>query len=246
MSQQRRRRLQATPAPRRAGEPNVLSNQATPNQLSTMGSAKRTPGAPNVPSSARAQPVRAAPASGRSTVGWPSTVPATRPTAPKEAEEAPRTRRLPSFGTLLFIAFVIYWLARALGSADFALPGQTTAPAQGGIVSGTVGVVTFGRGLDDACSLEQPGDSFERGAQVWWRAELTEAQGADVAVVVRAYRDEGRIDRYEIPPEPELGTWDVLCAGEPVRGYQTGAYRVEIWDAPEQTLLAVGGYTKVD
>lgn len=161
--------------------------------------------------------------------------------APSDGAPA-RGRRLPSFGTLLFIAFAVYWAVRAFGNAGFGEPAPTTAPAPGG--GGAVGVVTFGTGLDDECTLIASGDRFPTAADVWWRAELATEQAADAAVVVRSYLDESRIDRREVPAEPEFGEWDVLCAGEPVPGRQAGTYRVEVWDASETVLLATGGYTK--
>jgi hypothetical protein len=153
-------------------------------------------------------------------------------------------RRLPSFGTLLFIAFVVYWAIRALGNAGIGLPFPTTAPAPGG--GGTVGTVTFGLALDDECGLTQPAGAFAIDADVWWRAELGSEQPPDAEAVVRTYRDGGQIERQEVPAEPEFGAWDVLCAGEPVAGNQPGTYRVEVWNGDESALLAAGSYTKND
>lgn len=164
------------------------------------------------------------------------------PTEAPSGDTPARGRRLPSFGTLLFIAFAIYWAVRAFGNAGFGGADPTTAPAPGG--GGAVGVVTFGTGLDDDCLLARTADRFPIAADVWWRADLNSEQAADAAVVVRSYRDEGQIDRREVPAEPGFGVWDVLCAGEPVPGYQAGVYRVEVWDATESMLLAVGGYSK--
>lgn len=146
--------------------------------------------------------------------------------------------------TLLFIAFAIYWAVRGFGNAGFGTVDPTTAPAPGG--AGQAGIVLFGEGLDDDCGVTKVADRFVKGADVWWRAELVADQPADAAVVVRAYRDEGQIERREVPAEPEFGTWDVLCAGEPIAGNQVGAYRVEVWDATETELLAIGSYTKFE
>lgn len=110
MIDQQRRRFRPAPAPRPVGSPNVLSDQATPNTLSTMANAGGI-AAPVVPSTLRA-----------STRTIPSNTMATRPTAltgqATSASDARFERRRPriSLGTVIFIGFLIYWALRYLGS----------------------------------------------------------------------------------------------------------------------------------
>ena len=232
MSDQPRRRLRKVPAPRRVGEPNVLSNQATPNVLSTEGSPARAPASAGAvaPATAPARPAAARP------------VTVTDRTPPPASAEAPaRTLRAPSLSTIIFVGFLLFTAARFIGNfgADEADPTTAPGPAD-------VGVITFGLGLGDDCKLLEPAETFGRSDEVWWRAEMILEQDADAEVVVRAYHDEGQIERYEVPPEPEFGDWDVLCAGEPIGANQAGAYRVEVWDGAEKVLLATGVYTKTE
>ena len=231
MSDQPRRRLRPPAAPRRVGEPNVLTGQATPNQLSTMGTTSRPTPPAMAPTQAATRPLANQPA-------IPAGMP---PRPPSEATPAagPRVRRLPSLSTLIFIGFLLFTAARFLGNAGFGFADPTTPP-------GSAGVVTFGTSLDEDCALTQPGNRFARIDDVWWRADLAATQGADAATVVRMYHDEDQIERHDVPAEPNLGEWDVLCAAEPVAGRGAGEYRVEVWDAPEQQLLATGTYTRFD
>lgn len=230
MSDQPRRRFRPASAPRRVGEPNVLSGQAIPNRLSTMGTTSR----PTLPATAPAQP------SPRPLATTPTTVPSRPAQAPTDAtERGPRARRLPSLSTLIFIGFLVFTAARFLGNMGFGDADPTTPPGGSG-----AGVVTFGTSLDEECELTQPSNRFARIDDVWWRADLAATQGADAAAVVRMYQDEGQIERHDVPAEPEVGEWDVLCAAEPVPGHEPGTYRVEVWDAAEKELLATGAYTR--
>ena len=229
-----RRTLRPGPTPRRVGEPNVLSNQAIPNRLSTQGTPGRSTTGPS-----KASPPRpillGEPAIGRPTGASPVPSP-----VPGEAGR-PRSRRLPSLGTLLTIGFILFWASRVIGNLGSGEDGPTATAGTGGPVPG---VITFGTGLGDGCDLTGEANQFAASADVWWRAELRTSQSEDVTVVVRAYRDEGEIDRYEIPPETGTGRWEILCPGDAITARQAGYYRVEVWDEPEQALLAVGTFEK--
>jgi hypothetical protein len=209
----------------------VLSNQATPNTLSTMGTSGRGMAPPTGPSSAPARPAVVRPTPTRPI-----------PSDPRVAAPDARRRRLPSIGTLITIGFLIFWATRFLNNLDLGSSSPTTAPAPPGSVA--AGVVTFGSTPGQHCDITDVADHFAVSADVWWRAELTATQPEDATVVVRAYHDEGQIDRYEIPPDEGSGEWAILCPGDPIAAYQPGSYRLEVWDEAEKTLLAVGRYTK--
>lgn len=246
MSGQSRRRLRASPAPRRVGEPNVLSNQATPNRLSTMG----TPGRSVAPTGPAPEP---ASSQARSR---PRVAAGGRTPEPTDAS-SPRRRSLPSLGTILTVGFVLFWVARFLGNAGVSLPGSTTAPlattqprptlGARPTIDSSPGNVVFGESItEDGCDLINSDTRFQTGRDIWWQAEMTRVIGADESVVYVAKRDDVEIDRETVPPDPEVGEWQILCAGRAVPGSLPGSYRVEIWDADQSVLLSAGEYTKFD
>jgi hypothetical protein len=104
MSQQPRRRVRAVPVSRRVGEPNVLSDQAIPNRLSTMGPPASAAGARRPPRPAQAGPGMTRRRTGTSAPSQPAT------------DDAPPAQRLPSFGTVLFIAFLLLTIFRLISS----------------------------------------------------------------------------------------------------------------------------------
>ena len=230
----RRRTLRPSPTPRRVGQPNVLSNQAIPNRLSTQGVPARSSSTSNHASPPR--PVQV----GQPAIGRPAGASRAPTPAPGEAGR-PRSVRLPSLGTLLTIGFILFWATRVIGNIGNDEESPTTTAGAGGPVAG---VISFGTGLGDGCDLTGVASRFAASTDVWWCAELRTSQPEDVTVVVRAYRDEGQIERYEIPPEQGTGRWEILCPGEAITARQTGSYRVEVWDEPEQVLLAVGTFEK--
>src|SRR4051794_16083991 len=101
-----RRPARPTSTPRAAGVPNVLSDQATPNQLSTMG----TGGAPYALSATK-RPVLASPTQTRSTQA------SGRAPAPADDRlDTPRRRvRAPSLGAIIFLAILLFNAARLFG-----------------------------------------------------------------------------------------------------------------------------------
>ena len=239
MSETRRRRgisranEAATRRPRRVGEPNVLSDAATPNVLST----------PVV------RPV--APAVGRSRQVESGTSPATVPQADQgwltTGQAAPAARvRLPSFGTLIFLGFLAITAVRVIGEiasgmAEPTTPPATTAPSGSG-GSAAPGPISFGARQGEDCGVDAVSVEFGPATDVWWRAELATVQMPDAAVVVIVRRDGDEVQREDIPADPSYGKWSVLCAGEPIALHEPGTYRVEVWDEEVTVLHATGEY----
>jgi hypothetical protein len=222
MSGDDRRRIRSANAiarrrksPGRVGEPNVLSNAATPNTLSAMATG---------PANVTPSPRTAAPGQ----AGWLST-----------GTTAPRQRvGLPSFGTLIFLAFLAFTGLRLAGEFVRGLDEETSAPNQA-VVPGSV---VFGTKSDGDCGVLETSHDFVEGAEVWWSARLDAAQTADAEVVVLVLRDGIEIDREVVPGDAEFGTWSVLCSGSPVKETRAGLYQVEIWDAAIGTRHATGEY----
>lgn len=94
----------------------------------------------------------------------------------------------------------------------------------------------------DNGTVAGPAVVFPAGTEVWWSAELSTEQApeADAMVVVR--RDGVEIDRQYVPADPSVGTWNLLCAAEPVQDGGSGLYRVEVWDGELVLLHAQGEY----
>lgn len=174
--------------------------------------------------------------------------------APDEAGPA-RVRRLPSLSTLLFIAFLIYAVVRAVGNAGFGTSDPTTAPRPTPGAGATLGAmptvdsrpgkVVFGESItQDGCKLSKSNTRFTIGIDIWWQAEMTRTIEADETVIYVAMRDGVEFERETIAPDPDVGEWQVLCAGRPVDGSRPGRYRVEIRDASGVEILSSGEYTK--
>lgn len=240
MSDSRRRRgfpggMRRAPArPRRVGEPNVLSDAATPNVLSTQagGRGTLTAGRPSQPGPSRPS-VATAPQAGQ---GWLATGQAV----------APARVRLPSFGTLIFLGFIAITVFRLVGefASGITLPTSepvATSPAKP-VTSTAPGPITFGTGQGTDCQVNGASAEFAPTANVWWSAELATPQAADAAVVVIVRRDGAEVDREFVPPDPSSGKWTVLCAGEPIRVRDPGVYRVEVWNEDETVIHALGEY----
>jgi hypothetical protein len=218
MSEDRRRRRIRGRAVGRVGEPNVLSDAATPNQLSGMVTRPA-----NVETGTRA-----------GSESWLAT---------GAAAQKPRVR-LPSFGTLIFLGFLAITGFRLFAGFVQGMAAETppaTSPAETGQGS-AAGPIVFGSKSDGDCGVLETGVEFEVGTDVWWSAELTTAQAADATVVIIVRRDGAQVDREDVPPDESLGKWSILCSGDPVTEKVAGAYRVEVWDEAITTLHAVGEY----
>ena len=211
----------------------MLSNQATPNRLSTMGGAARV-----------AKP----------TVGPTAARP--RTTVARDDDEAPSRRlTLPSLRSLLVIGFLVLSAARFFDGAGSGDVGPTTPPrASAGpqatlgarpTVESSPGKVVFGESITDSgCDLTRSGTLFLTGIDIWWQAETTRIVRADETVVYVATRDGVEFEHETIPPDPDIGAWSILCAGQPVAGSWPGLYRVEIRGEAKGELLSSGEYTK--
>jgi hypothetical protein len=221
-SDDRRRRVRLTgpvrPA-RRVGEPNVLSDAAVPNTLST----------------SPAPPARAQPATRSGSESWLATGTA----APAAG------RRLPSFGTLIFLVFLAITGFRLFGEFIRGLEATPTpaivAPGQA-VVPGSI---VFGTQSDGDCGVEDRGYEFAPGTEVWWSARLSSEQAPDAEVVVVVGRDGAEVGREDVPADTSVGTWSVLCSGKPVDAVDPGTYRVELRDASGTVVHAVGEFRLV-
>jgi hypothetical protein len=209
------RRLGALPRIRRVGEPNVLSDAATPNQLSTQISAP-----PAVRGGRREGPANAL--------------------VTGEVAARPRSR-FPAATTLIFLGFVALTAFRLVNEFADGLGTETPAASQ----AVAPGPVTFGTAVGDDCSVTSATGQFSAGSEVWWSAELATEQdrNADAMVVVR--RDGLEIDREYVPADPSVGRWNLLCASAPVSERSPGTYRVEVWDGDMAILHAAGEYRVV-
>lgn len=219
--------------PRRVGEPNVLSDAATPNVLSTQT------GRP------RRLAVRPAPAGTFAGMGpalqanqaWPATT-----------QPMPMSRgvRLPSFGTLLFLGFIAVTAFRLVGefASGFTSPTAepiATSPA-GPVESVAPGPIRFGTGQGADCRVLGEASEFGPTANVWWYAQLSTVQPAEASAVVVVRRNGVEVHRELVPPDTSFGEWSVLCAGDPLELHEPGTYRVEVWSKDEDVLHAVGEY----
>lgn len=213
-------RGQARPA--RVGDPNVLSDAAIPNRLST-------------------EAVRPTSTGGRTSDTAPGPLPAIPRPAPGALPGSTQGRRLriPSLSTLIFLGFVAITAFRIFG--EFA-EGFSPGSSPGGPSATAPGMIAFGTASDGDCGVTGEAVAFAEGTEVWWSAKLSAMQPAEAAAVVVIRRDDRQIERQDVPADEALGDWDVLCSTEPIAQHIGGTYRVEVWDAQVKLLLAVGEY----
>jgi hypothetical protein len=224
-------RARAAARPGRVGQPNVLSNAATPNVLSTMDSR---------PAAAR-----------QATARQPATRQRAQPTAPGEAggwlttgRTATRQRvGLPSFGTLVFLVLVAFTGFRLVGEfvrgLEQAPPNTGPAGPNQAVVPGSI---IFGTASDGECGVVGTAHDFAAGTDVWWSARLATEQRPDAEVVVIVRRDGSEVDRWAVPPDESFGRWSFACSTSPMAQTQPGLYLVEIWDVSVTTRHAIGEY----
>ncbi|HJP89484.1 MAG TPA: hypothetical protein VJ850_10665 [Candidatus Limnocylindrales bacterium] len=260
MTDQPRRRLRAQPSARPVGAPNVLSNQATPNRLSTMGTTGGgIPAASAGPAKAATRPVVGSAPLPRPTIatGRPATVGgrAAPPSATDDRFERPSRR--PKLGTIITIGFVIFWALRFFNSSGIGGGGSTPTPRASTRPPVTLaprptphaakGQVVFGEEADSSsCGLDKRSTRFTIAVEVYYEAEMEHVVAADATVVIIEKHDNVEIDRQEVPPDPDVGAWARFCGGGPVAGYQTGVYRLEIWNEAQTELLSSGSFTRYD
>jgi hypothetical protein len=237
MSEQPRRRLRPNPVPRRAAEPNTLSNQATPNVLSTMG----TPGRGASPTAAPGPAPRQAPRPAPVTAATRST-----PTGDARFERPARRVRGPSLGAIIFIGILLINAARffGIGGSGSAATTEPRPPTAAPAATLAYGAVTFGSSHGADCALQSTARSFSPGVDVFWRADLLTVQGANAAIIVVTFKDAKQIDYEYVPPEPSVGEWQVFCAG-PAKDELAGTYRIEVWNADRSKLLARGEFLRL-
>lgn len=240
MTQNRLRRSTRL-APQRAGEPNVLSNAAVPNQLSSMAPRPGlpVPGKLSTPTTARplGRPLRQ-PVPGRLSAQARTTT---------DDEPTARRRRF-STGQLIAIAFLVYTVFRFIGQAGdgtgSAPAAPTTQPAQATRGPVAPGSISFGVGLDNDCGIVSPAAAFGPTDDVWWRAELSTPQTSKSTVVVIMYRNSEEDSRETVPPNGSATRWSVLCSGGPIENSSPARYRVEVWDEQVSVMLAIGAFTR--
>ena len=210
------------------GDPNVLSDAATPNRLSSeVARPTGILGGTREPVPGSLRPVGTA----------------ARP-----------LRRAPSLTTLLFFGFLAFTALRFAGqlfnqsTPAPPAPLATTAPeaaTPGPATTDTpvpAGTVAFGTASDGSCGVTGVGVVFNAGTAVWWSAELTSLRSGDSGAIVIVRRDGNEISSEKMPPAEPAETWDLLCSTEPVAETGIGTYAVEVWDLGMNTLLATGEY----
>jgi hypothetical protein len=217
----------------RVGEPNVLSDAATPNVLSTQaGRPKPLP----VNRSGQQVVLRPAVPTAAGSEGWLTTGQAA----------APSRVRLPSFGTLIFLGFLAITAFRLVGefasgiTTPTAGPVATSPAGPGG--GAPPGPITFGTGLGSDCDVTGLADEFGPADEVWWSAQLATMQPPEASAIVIVRRNGVEVDHQLVPPDASVGEWSVLCAGEPIDLHDPGTYRVEVWTKDESVLHAAGEY----
>jgi len=159
---------------------------------------------------------------------------------------APKARRLPSFGTVIFLGFLAVTALRVFGQFVGGLASPTPTPAI--VVPGQAvvpGTIIFGTGSDGDCGVAGTDKQFAAGTEVWWSATLSSQQEPDAEVVVIVYRDDVQVNREDVPADPSFGNWSELCSGDPVDATEVGTYRVEVWDDSVKLLHAVGEFRLV-
>jgi len=221
----------------------VLSNQAIPNQLSTMPGSAR----PTVEPAEHGTPVhrRVAAQSGQ----------APPQQAPRDEAAAPgpvrRGIRLPSLGTIIFVGFIALTLSRFVGQAlpdigptprpTSAPQGVATPPASEPVAPGTV---WFGQSVTDDCRLAGRASIFTGPVRVWWRAQLSTVLGASDGVLVLTFRDGEQIDRDAMAPDPGASASDIVCADHFVPDSRAGTFKVEVWRTDRSERLAIGVFLR--
>jgi len=219
------------------GQPNTLSDEAAPNRLSIQADG---PGPLGV-----SQPLRPAAPQPVANRSWDTTG-----TAP--VTRAPTRLRIPSLGSIIFIAFAIFTAFRLISSfvSSNEQPGPTTpgiaisTPASVGEIPSVRGTIAFGTGEDGGCGVIGQAESFGVGTGVWWTAFLSSEQAGTGRVQLLVKRDGRQVDQSIGPGDDSTEPWDVLCASEPITQPDLGTYRVEVRSYDGLTLLASGTFAR--
>ncbi len=206
------------------GDPNVLSDAATPNRLTS-------------------EVVRPASVLGGRREAVPDSL------QPAGASARAR-RRTPTLTTLLFFGFLAFTALRFAGqllNQSMSAPPATATPEAATAGPGTTetplsaGTVAFGTASDGSCGMTGVDVLFSAGTRIWWSAQLASLRSGDSGAVVIVRRDGNEISSEKMPPAA-AEAWDQLCSTEPVAETGAGTYAVEVWDLGMDVLLATGEY----
>jgi hypothetical protein len=220
-------------------QPNVLSNAAEPNRLSTQstGLAPNIPGRNQAPTGVVPQNRLLAPGS------------AARAAVPADTRFERPARRAPSLSRIIFIGFLLVTGFRLAGSLLGGLaPSQAVPTAAPQLVRGSdiePGAVAFGIAADGTCGILGAGTLFNGATDVWWSANLDRGLvGASESLLVIEKRN-GVVIEQAATSVSDLGRYgsSVVCAIKPVGHATVGTYVLQVWDAAQTQLLASGAYT---
>jgi len=214
--------------------PNRLSIELRPNRLSIL----EGPARPAV--SLRPQASEPSPPSDRA------------PALPRAGARRPRF----NLSTLLFIAFIGFWLLSRIG--EF-LPGSassTSSPRPAAVPSGVrtpiptlsrtvvpIGQVELGTRASANCTVSDQRDTFAAGSEVWWSAAFGTALQAHEQVRWMILLDGRVLDQTIGPSTRPSGPWNVLCGDDPLTFDVPGIYRLRFVHTGTGDLLAEATFT---
>jgi hypothetical protein len=234
--------VDGSPLPR----PNVLTDAAVPNRLSTQMRSDPGPG-----STATADV-------------WSS-----RPQLARGAPGLPRrpTRSRPQLSSFIFVVLLVFGFLRSIGAFSGSEPPTATpAPprptsqaahvtatptSQAGRVTATPtslritpAAVLFGTGRPIDCQPTELGTLFPLHTPVYWGAIFTTNLSHDTKVEWRLYHDDQLLSFSLGPTRIPGGFWDRICADDPLAPEDGGTYRLEvwIWNLKPIELLASGEF----
>jgi len=219
----------------RPPRPNVLADEAPPNQLSAQPTGMGRAGPGRVPGPRVNQVV---------VHGRPA-----QPSVATDTRFERRGRRTPSLATVIVIGFLLVTVFRVVGSIAgrflFEPPPATTAP---GFASGADlerGTVAFGAATDGLCGVGSVESTFDGRTDIWWTAHLTRSLTDPNETLVEIVQRDGVDVEQGTTSGLELGAngSDVVCSIKPRDDTTAGAYVLQLWDADQRQLLAFGQYT---
>lgn len=225
-------------------QPNVLTDEAQPNVLSTQATG-RAPGTTSwAGTSDRAvAPNQVLPA--RRPVGAQSV----RAQAIADSRFEPRARRGPSLTSVIVIGFLLVTAFRVIGALAGPFfsgqPAQSVPPITIGGALLEAGSIAFGISSDNQCGLDHVQSTFHPGADVSWSAHLARSlTSGEVSVEVIVIRNGVEIERSTVLRR-DLGArgTDVVCSIRARSDNVIGSYVIQLRDASGSRVLASGKYS---